>query len=74
LSKVSHKNFMNLLGYCEEEHPFTRVMVFEYAPNGTLFEHLHGKRIAFMSFSVSSVTELFSSLFTISHYDFCIVV
>ncbi|CAN6306970.1 unnamed protein product [Urochloa humidicola] len=43
LSKVSHKNFMNLLGYCEEEHPFTRAMVFEYAPNGTLFEHLHGK-------------------------------
>ncbi|RLN19269.1 putative inactive receptor-like protein kinase [Panicum miliaceum] len=41
LSKVSHKNFMNLLGYCEEEHPFTRAMVFEYAPNGTLFEHLH---------------------------------
>lgn len=41
LSRVSHKNFMNLLGYCEEEHPFTRAMVFEYAPNGTLFEHLH---------------------------------
>ncbi|KAK3147537.1 hypothetical protein QOZ80_3BG0283560 [Eleusine coracana subsp. coracana] len=41
LSKVSHKNFMNLLGYCAEERPFTRVMVFEYAPNGTLFEHLH---------------------------------
>ncbi|KAF8749375.1 hypothetical protein HU200_012714 [Digitaria exilis] len=41
LSKVSHRNFMNLLGYCEEDHPFTRAMVFEYAPNGTLFEHLH---------------------------------
>ncbi|XP_015689695.1 probable inactive receptor-like protein kinase At3g56050 isoform X2 [Oryza brachyantha] len=41
LSKVSHKNFMNLLGYCEEAQPFTRVMVFEYAPNGTLFEYLH---------------------------------
>ncbi|KAF0935970.1 hypothetical protein E2562_037452 [Oryza meyeriana var. granulata] len=41
LSKVGHKNFMNLLGYCEEEQPFTRVMVFEYAPNGTLFEYLH---------------------------------
>lgn len=41
LSKVSHKNFMNLLGYCEEDTPFTRAMVFEYAPNGTLFEHLH---------------------------------
>uniref|UniRef100_A0A0A9DFU7 Protein kinase domain-containing protein n=1 Tax=Arundo donax TaxID=35708 RepID=A0A0A9DFU7_ARUDO len=41
LSKVSHKNFMNLLGYCVEDYPFTRAMVFEYAPNGTLFEHLH---------------------------------
>ncbi|KAL4620811.1 hypothetical protein ACB092_06G183100 [Castanea dentata] len=43
LSKVNHKNFVNLLGYCEEEEPFTRIMVFEYAPNGTLFEHLHIK-------------------------------
>ncbi|KAK6122020.1 hypothetical protein DH2020_044238 [Rehmannia glutinosa] len=41
LSKVNHKNFVSLLGYCVEEEPFTRVMVFEYAPNGTLFEHLH---------------------------------
>ncbi|GMI79940.1 hypothetical protein HRI_001663300 [Hibiscus trionum] len=43
LSKVNHKNFLNLLGYCEEDRPFTRMMVFEYAPNGTLFEHLHIK-------------------------------
>lgn len=43
LSKVNHKNFVNLIGYCEEEKPFTRIMVFEYAPNGTLFEHLHIK-------------------------------
>ncbi|CAN4102401.1 unnamed protein product [Withania somnifera] len=41
MSKVNHKNFVSLLGYCEEEDPFTRMMVFEYAPNGTLFEHLH---------------------------------
>lgn len=41
LSKVNHKNFLSLLGYCVEEEPFTRMMVFEYAPNGTLFEHLH---------------------------------
>ncbi|XP_073017245.1 probable inactive receptor-like protein kinase At3g56050 [Primulina eburnea] len=41
LSKVNHKNFVCLLGYCVEEEPFTRMMVFEYAPNGTLFEHLH---------------------------------
>lgn len=34
---------MNLLGHCEEEEPFTRMMVFEYAPSGTLFEHLHSE-------------------------------
>ncbi|KAJ4970191.1 hypothetical protein NE237_003290 [Protea cynaroides] len=43
LSKVNHKNYLNHLGFCEEEQPFTRMMVFEYAPNGTLFEHLHIK-------------------------------
>ncbi|KAG8039366.1 hypothetical protein GUJ93_ZPchr0033g26866 [Zizania palustris] len=43
LSKLNHKNFMNLVGYCEEEEPFTRMMVFEYVSNGTLFEHLHVK-------------------------------
>ncbi|GLT31505.1 hypothetical protein SLA2020_062380 [Shorea laevis] len=43
LSKVNHKNFVNLIGYCEEDDPFTRMLVFEYAPNGTLFEHLHIK-------------------------------
>ncbi|GAA0151124.1 hypothetical protein LIER_37232 [Lithospermum erythrorhizon] len=43
LSKVNHKNFVNLIGFCEEEEPFTRMMVFEYAPNGTLYEHLHIK-------------------------------
>ncbi|KAJ1284745.1 hypothetical protein BS78_03G228600 [Paspalum vaginatum] len=41
LSRINHKNFINLLGYCEEEEPFMRMMVMEYAPNGTLYEHLH---------------------------------
>ncbi|KAG8385433.1 hypothetical protein BUALT_Bualt03G0044800 [Buddleja alternifolia] len=45
LSRVNHKNFVNLIGYCEEEEPFTRMMVFEYAPNGSLFEHLHVKEL-----------------------------
>jgi serine/threonine protein kinase len=40
---VNHKNFVNLIGYCEEAKPFTRILVFEYAPNGTLFEHLHSE-------------------------------
>ncbi|XP_027334074.1 inactive receptor-like serine/threonine-protein kinase At2g40270 [Abrus precatorius] len=41
LSRVNHKNFVNLIGHCEENNPFTRMMVFEYVPNGSLFEHLH---------------------------------
>ncbi|KAL6841283.1 hypothetical protein ACP4OV_028801 [Aristida adscensionis] len=43
LSKSDHKNLMNLVGYCEDEDPFVRMMVFEYVSNGTLFEHLHVK-------------------------------
>ncbi|KAM7505975.1 hypothetical protein LguiB_004879 [Lonicera macranthoides] len=45
LSRVNHKNFVNLIGYCEEDEPFTRMMVFEYAPNGSLFEYLHVKEV-----------------------------
>ncbi|KHN06403.1 Putative LRR receptor-like serine/threonine-protein kinase MRH1 [Glycine soja] len=45
LSRVNHKNFTNLIGYCDEEEPFTRMMVFEYAPNGNLFEHLHVEEV-----------------------------
>lgn len=41
LSRINHKNFVNLIGFCEEEEPFSRMMVFEYAPNGSLYEHLH---------------------------------
>ncbi|KAL5227612.1 hypothetical protein ABZP36_015877 [Zizania latifolia] len=43
LSRVNHKNFNNLLGYCLENQPFMRMMVFEFASNGTLSEHLHLK-------------------------------
>lgn len=52
LSKVNHKNFVNLIGYCEEQNPFTRMMVFEYAPNGTLFEHLHIKEAEHLDWSM----------------------
>ncbi|XP_059664263.1 protein MALE DISCOVERER 2-like isoform X2 [Cornus florida] len=45
LARVNHKNFINLIGYCEEDEPFVRMMVFEYAPNGTLSEHLHVKEV-----------------------------
>ncbi|KAI3755219.1 hypothetical protein L1987_55015 [Smallanthus sonchifolius] len=52
LSRVNHKNFVNLLGYCEEDEPFVRMMVFEYAPNGLLSEHLHVKELEHLDWSL----------------------
>lgn len=41
LARLDHENTGKLLGYCRESTPFTRMLVFEYASNGTLYEHLH---------------------------------
>lgn len=41
LARIDHENAGKLLGYCRESTPFTRMLVFEYASNGTLYEHLH---------------------------------
>ncbi|KAL1547628.1 putative LRR receptor-like serine/threonine-protein kinase [Salvia divinorum] len=41
LARLNHENTGKLLGYCRESSPFTRMLVFEYASNGTLHEHLH---------------------------------
>ncbi|KAF5800762.1 putative protein kinase RLK-Pelle-LRR-VI-2 family [Helianthus annuus] len=41
LARLNHENVAKLLGYCIEGVPFTRMLVFEYASNGTLYEHLH---------------------------------
>ncbi|CAL5357297.1 unnamed protein product [Camellia sinensis] len=43
LARLNHENTGKLLGYCTESKPFTRMLVFEYASNGTLYEHLHCK-------------------------------
>ncbi|VVB09480.1 unnamed protein product [Arabis nemorensis] len=41
LARLNHENAGKLLGYCKENKPFTRMLVFEYASNGTLYELLH---------------------------------
>nr|DAD47411.1 TPA_asm: hypothetical protein HUJ06_017348 [Nelumbo nucifera] len=43
LARLDHENTGKLLGYCRENNPFSRMLVFEYASNGTLYEHLHCK-------------------------------
>lgn len=39
LSRIRHQHLVNLIGYCEDGG--CRMLVFQYASNGTLFENLH---------------------------------
>ncbi|CAI5957528.1 unnamed protein product [Closterium sp. NIES-65] len=39
LSRLHHKNLVNLIGYCDED-PNQLILVYEYAPNGTLKDYL----------------------------------
>ena len=48
LARLNHENIAKFLGYCRESDPFSRMLVFEYASNGTLFEHLHCKLSALL--------------------------
>ncbi|ONK64073.1 uncharacterized protein A4U43_C07F21810 [Asparagus officinalis] len=41
LARINHENTARLLGYCKESDPLSRMLVFEYASNGTLYEYLH---------------------------------
>ncbi|XP_010430437.1 PREDICTED: probable LRR receptor-like serine/threonine-protein kinase At1g63430 [Camelina sativa] len=51
LARLNHENTAKLLGYCKETSPFTRMLVFEYASNGTLYEHLHYGEAALVSWA-----------------------
>ncbi|XP_073282380.1 LEAF RUST 10 DISEASE-RESISTANCEUS RECEPTOR-LIKE PROTEIN KINASE-like 1.5 [Primulina huaijiensis] len=42
LSSIKHPNLVKLHGYCSD--PRGLILVYDYVPNGTLAEHLHGKR------------------------------
>uniref|UniRef100_A0A0D6QXM0 non-specific serine/threonine protein kinase n=1 Tax=Araucaria cunninghamii TaxID=56994 RepID=A0A0D6QXM0_ARACU len=39
LSRLHHKHLVSLIGYCEEGEE--RMLVYEYMPNGALYDHLH---------------------------------
>ncbi|CAN1280994.1 Probable serine/threonine-protein kinase CST [Linum perenne] len=40
LSEIRHRNLVTLLGYCQESG--YQMLVFEYVPNGSMFNHLFG--------------------------------
>ncbi|XP_030534302.1 wall-associated receptor kinase-like 20 [Rhodamnia argentea] len=49
LSQVNHKNLVKPLGCCMEAD--VPLMVYEYIANGTLHDHLHGKRSTFLDWT-----------------------
>ncbi|KAJ8760866.1 hypothetical protein K2173_021904 [Erythroxylum novogranatense] len=42
LSSINHPNLVKLHGYCSD--PRGLLLVYDYVPNGTLFDHLHGPK------------------------------
>ncbi|CAM6061780.1 unnamed protein product, partial [Sphagnum tenellum] len=42
LSRVHHRNLVKLVGYCDDDDEL--LLVLEYMPNGTLYDHLHDDR------------------------------
>ena len=47
MARLDHENIAKMVGYCKESDPFSRMVVFEYPSNGTLYEHLHGKPMCY---------------------------
>lgn len=43
LARMKHPHLVNFIGYCTKDDPWTRIFVFEYASNGSLYDHLHNK-------------------------------
>ncbi|KAL2333372.1 hypothetical protein Fmac_014585 [Flemingia macrophylla] len=41
LSRLHHKNLIELVGFCEEKDE--RLLVYKYTKNGALYDHLHNK-------------------------------
>ncbi|KAL3716460.1 hypothetical protein ACJRO7_008113 [Eucalyptus globulus] len=77
LSQVNHKNLVKPLGCCIEAD--VPLMVYEYIANGTLHDHLHGKRSTFLDWmtrlkialqTAEALTYLHSAAYTpIYHRD-----
>ncbi|KAK8944825.1 putative LRR receptor-like serine/threonine-protein kinase [Platanthera zijinensis] len=49
LARINNENTTKLLGYCKQNNPFSRMLIFDYASNGTLYEHLHYGEVCHLS-------------------------
>ena len=43
LRRVNHVNLVRLLGYCQDEQ---QVLIYEFAEEGSLWDHLHGENLS----------------------------
>lgn len=50
LSLLHHSNLVNLIGYCADGDQ--RLLVYEYMPLGSVEDHLLGKSIILMHYSI----------------------
>nr|GEU93093.1 serine/threonine/dual specificity protein kinase, catalytic domain-containing protein [Tanacetum cinerariifolium] len=44
LSKFRHSHIVSLLGYCKDSSTREMILVYEYMPNGSLYDHLHKRK------------------------------
>ncbi|GMP58179.1 hypothetical protein CsSME_00021939 [Camellia sinensis var. sinensis] len=51
LSSINHPNLVKLHGYCSD--PRGLLLVYDYVPNGTLAEHIHGNKSLFRNGSLT---------------------
>ncbi|KAL0538940.1 hypothetical protein IC582_023110 [Cucumis melo] len=51
LSSINHPNLVRLHGYCSD--PRGLILVYDYVPNGTLADHLHGPKCTYRKGSLS---------------------
>lgn len=52
IGRVHHRNLVSLVGYCITDS--RRLLIYEYVPNGSLEQHLHGKGRPVMDWAMRS--------------------
>eukprot|EP00253_Pinus_taeda_P009422 PITA_09422 len=52
IGRVHHRNLVSLVGYCITDSQ--RLLIYEYVPNGSLEQHLHGKGRPVMDWAMRS--------------------
>lgn len=75
VSRLKHENVVKLVGYCVDGP--LRVLAFEYAPNGSLHDILHGKMsycsTAFTKY-VTTNTHTIDDILTLSFIFDCMII